>query len=227
MKIIKNKYFKALIAGMLVGLTGVEFIMVRTINGELGQFLASLFFPFGNTLICLLVLYLFNGKIALVVTKERFSFLTYLFMFIINVTGVCLIGIIYLLISKINSPIFINAREISSLKFPNYSFTHIVLRFVKAFSCGVFVCLGNFLFRTFKKIPLKIIGIWVCIFIYVFLGYNNGMTDFFYMIAGEKVSLLSILYCFIGLFGNVCGALSMQIMINEIGSAINNKRLDG
>ena len=221
-----NRIVKAMLSGILVGLTGIEFLLVRTVNdGVLGQFLAAFFFPFGNLLICLLSFNLFNGKICLIFNKiNQFKFWEFIVMLLVNIMFIVIVGLLFLPIIRIDSPIFIKASTIAYNKFSGSGFTYVLLRFVKGMGCGVFIALGNYFFRTFKKMPLKIIGLWLCIFTYVFFSLNNGLTDFFYLVSGGSVTIFKIMLCFIAVFGNMVGGILFQLLINLVYYLINKKK---
>lgn len=206
---------KALFAGMLVGLTGIEFLFVKQFDFSLNQFTASFIFPFGNTLILVLSLLLFNGQVARLINKDDLiKPLHLLVMLLINILGVVFVGLLFSILKNKNIEIIDRMVLVANNKFPDYSIKYHFNLFLKAMFCGMFIYIGGFFYRYFKNPFLKVIGIWLPVFIYVYSGFNNGITDVYYLIASNRFSFVSIIFILTAILGNASGALLLQTIRN-------------
>lgn len=210
-----NEILKAILAGILVGLTGIEFLFVKQFDFGLNQFLAAFIFPFGNTLVLVLALLLFNGQVAnLYNSDNKMKVLKLFVMLFFNILGVMLVGFIFMIFKGKDLNIVERMVSVANDKFPEYSLKYHFNLLLKGMFCGMFIFLGVFFYKYFKNPFLKVLGIWLPVFIYVYSGFNNGITDVYYLMASNRFSIISIIFVLTAIFGNACGAILLQTFIN-------------
>ena len=215
-KITFRFIIKAILAGIFVGLTGFEFLLVKQFDFKLNQVVASFIFPFGNTLIMALSLLLVTGQFPNLFNRQMKTNLFNLFiMFLFNVLGILIVSLIFLLLKKTNIEIFNRMTNVAKLKFPAFGFIHILKTFGKGILCGCFIYIGIFLYRLFSKPILEVLGMWIPVFIYVVLGFNNGLTDIFYLLANCHYDPLYLFYILAAFLGNLCGVTLLKILENN------------
>ena len=208
--------FKAFLAGIFVGLTGFEFLFVKQFSFKLNQVVASIIFPFGNTLIMALSLLLVTGQFTNIFNRKMKTSLLNLFvMFLFNVLGILTISLIFLLLKRSNLDLFNKMSAVALLKFPDFSLLRALKTFGKGILCGMFIYTGIFLYRLFNKPLLEALGMWIPVFIYVVLGFNNGLTDIFYFVASGSHHYLAMLLISSAFLGNLCGVSILKIVENN------------
>ena len=80
--------------------------------------------------------------------------------------------------------------------------------------CGVCVYVAVFCFKLFKQWWLKVIGIFIPIFIFVYFGFNHCVANMFYFAFGWNYgNPLSYLNLLIVTLGNSLGAIALNELI--------------
>ena len=58
------------------------------------------------------------------------------------------------------------------------------------------------------------VAIWIPVFIYVYSGFNNGITDVYYLMASNRFNVISIIFVLTAILGNAVGAILLQTLLN-------------
>ena len=181
--------FKAYLAGMAIALGGWAYLSAPN------PIVGAVLFACGLLTVRLYKLHLFTGKVQFMFTKnERWYY--YPLILIFNFIGVLLIVLISY--GTIHEP----AMAIAEAK----AAQPIWIALVKGFGCGVLMSLA-----TYEKTPLWVTVLAVATFILA--GFNHCIADFYYMVAGRKLSINLLLT----ILGNICGgtAINAQLIKDE------------
>ena len=180
---IEDKWYKSIIAGMIIAIGGWMYVMAPT--PIIGAFI------FACGLICVRVygLNLFTGKVQYMVSKV-YKWTDYLIFFIGNMIGVCLIAALSHFTLNSTNIAFIASNKVSQ---------PFLTALAKGFGCGALMSIA-----TYKNTPL-----WVCIpcvMGFILGGFNHCIADAYYCIAGGSIgfSLLATI------IGNIAGGISLS-----------------
>ena len=176
----------------------------------LGRIIGSLVFPIGLSLVCFLSLNLFTGKIGYVFDNDV-NYLGFLgLVYIGNIIGSLIMGGWALVVFR-DTDLFQTALKISNGKLYPFEFWPLVKVFAGAVLCGVLVYIAIFCYKTFKKVWLKLIGIFVSIGLFVFLKFDHCIANMFYFSFswswGNGLAYLNIA---IVTLGNSLGAIALN-----------------
>ena len=204
-------------AGLAIGFGGLLNIISNSLLDSApiwGKVLGSFLFPVGLTLVCFLGLNLFTGKIGYVLDNKR-SYLVYLgLVYLGNLIGALLLGLLCLLIFPSKSGIQAQAWIISNAKLVKFEFLPLMKLFAGSVLCGVCVYVAVFCFKLFKQWWLKVVGILIPIFIFVYFGFNHCVANMFYFAFGWNYgNPLSYLNLLIVTLGNSLGAIALNELI--------------
>lgn len=203
-------------AGIAIGLGGLLNITSNALlssNPILGRIIGSLLFPFGLTLVCFLGLNLFTGKIGYVFDNDK-KYLGFLaLVYVGNILGSLIIGG-FCRVSFIDSSIYSTAASISAGKLIEPSFLPLMKMFAGSVLCGVCVYVAVFCYKTFRNVWLKLLGIFVPIFIFVFFKFDHCVANMFYFtFSWDYRNPLAYLNIGIVTLGNSLGAIALNELI--------------
>ena len=208
-----NTILFGIFAGMAIGLGGLLNIVANHFLNDpamLGRIIGSLVFPIGLSLVCFLNLNLFTGKIGYVFDNDV-NYLGFLgLVYIGNIIGSLIMGGWALVVFR-DTTLFQTALKISGGKLYPLEFWTLVKVFAGAVLCGVLVYIAIFCYKTFKKVWLKLIGIFVSIGLFVFLKFDHCIANMFYFSFswswGNGLAYLNIA---IVTLGNSLGAIALN-----------------
>ena len=203
-------------AGIAIGCGGLLNILANSLFDYApiwGRILGSLLFPIGLTLVCFLGLNLFTGKIGYVL-DNKVGYLGFLgLVYIGNLIGSLIFGGFCLVVFK-NETIVAVAAKISAGKLVPFEFLPLIKLFAGAVLCGVCVYVAVFCYKTFKQWWLKVIGIFVPIFIFVFFKFDHCVANMFYFtFSWDYGNPLSYLNIGVVTIGNSLGAIAFNELI--------------
>ena len=215
-----KKYIKTILlgvyAGIAIGFGGLLNIISNTLLNSApiwGRILGSLLFPIGLTLVCFLGFNLFTGKIGYVLDnkKEYLGFLG--LVYIGNLLGSLLFGAFCLVVFK-DTGISSTAIKISESKLISFEFLPLIKLFAGAVLCGICVYVAVYCYKTFKQWWLKVIGIFIPIFLFVFFKFDHCVANMFYFtFSWSYENPLSYLNIAVVTFGNSFGAIALNELI--------------
>ena len=200
-------------AGMAIGLGGLLNILANHWFSSApwaGRILGSLLFPIGLTLVCVLGLNLFTGKIGYLLDNNK-NYLGFLgFVYIGNILGSLILGGFCLVTLKDNE-VFNTALKITGGKLFDPTFRNIVKVFAGSVLCGVLVYIAIFCYKTFKPIWAKLLGIFISIGLFVFLKFDHCIANMFYFsFSWSWTDPLAYLNIGVVTLGNSLGAISLN-----------------
>ena len=200
-------------AGMAIGLGGLLNILANywlSSSPWGARVLGSLLFPTGLTLVCVLGLNLFTGKIGYLLDNNH-KYLGFLgLVYVGNIIGSLIMGGFCLVTLK-DSGVFQTALNITAGKLFEPTFLNIVKCFAGSVLCGALVYIAIFCYKTFKQIWLKLIGIFVAIGLFVFLKFDHCIANMFYFsFSWSWKQPLAYLNIGIVTLGNSLGAIALN-----------------
>ena len=200
-------------AGMAIGLGGLLNIVSNYFLHDpaiIGRIVGSLVFPIGLSLVCFLGLNLFTGKIGYVFDNDK-NYLGFLgLVYIGNILGSLIMGAWALVVFR-DTGMYQTALNISAGKLYPLEFWPLIKVFAGAVLCGVLVYIAIFCYKTFKKVWLKLLGIFLAIGLFVFLKFDHCIANMFYFSFSWSWNK-GLAYLNIGIvtLGNSLGAIALN-----------------
>ena len=212
-------------AGMAIGLGGFLNILMNSYFAStpwVGRIFGSLLFPIGLTLVCVLELNLFTGKVGYLLDnkKEYLGFLG--LVYIGNIIGSLIMGGFCLVTLK-DAELYQTALSISAGKmFPGgATFLAIMKCFAGAVLCGFLVYIAIFCYKTFKPYSAKLLGIFLSIGLFVFLKFDHCIANMFYFsFSWSWKDPMTYLNIGIVTLGNSLGAIALNEGIKALKKLI-------
>ena len=200
-------------AGMAIGVGGLLNILANTYLAEtpfLARLIGSVLFPIGLTMVCVLELNLFTGKIGYVLDNDK-KYLAFLgLVYLGNIIGSLIFGGWCLVVFK-NSSFYSTALSISNSKLYEPSFLNIVKFFSGSVLCGALVYIAILCYKSFRKTWARLLGIFVSIGIFVFCKFDHCIANMFYFTFSWKwTNGLSYLNIGVVTLGNSLGAIALN-----------------
>ena len=203
----------AIYAGIAIGLGGLlnivsnHFLNPPDIGGRI---VGSLLFPVGLTLVCVIGLNLFTGKIGFVFDNNK-SYLPFLaFVYFGNIIGSLIMGGFCHVVFK-DGEVFQTALKISEGKMFSFSFLPAIKVFAGSVLCGVLVYTAILSYNKFNKKVYKLLGIFVSIGLFVFLKFDHCIANMFYFsFSWSWTNPLSYLNIAVVTLGNSAGAIFLN-----------------
>ena len=214
-------------AGMAIGFGGMLNIIANTLlsNAPIwGRILGSLLFPIGLTMVCFLSFNLFTGKIGYLFDNDKSYLLFLLFVYIGNILGSLLMGAFCRVVFG-ETALMTTANNIAAGKLFPLEFLPIIKVFAGSVLCGVLVYLAILSYKSFKKVYLKIIGIFLAIGLFVFLKFDHCIANMYYFAFawtyGNGVTYLALA---IVTLGNSLGAIALNEGIKALKKLIQMRK---
>ena len=202
-------------AGMAIGFGGLLNIVANTLLSSTpiwGKLLGSLLFPIGLTMVCFLSFNLFTGKIGYLFDNDKSYLLFLLFVYIGNILGSLLMGgFCRVVLGETALQQTVNNIALNKLWHYELAFGPILKTFAGSVLCGVLVYLAILSYKQFKQVYLKIIGIFLAIGLFVFLGFDHCIANMFYFtFAWAYGSGVTYLALAVVTLGNSLGAIALN-----------------
>ena len=208
---VKN-IIKSFMAGFIIGLAGCMYLLAASQGFRV---LSALLFPVGLFLICTFSFNLYTGKIGYVFDREKgIKVLDLLIMLIFNFIGAVLVGFIYNLIFSTYTDAV--ADELAYLKFANLDLKKVCIVFLKSILCGMFVYIAVHLYAKAQSEMGKILGVWIPIFTFAYLGLDHSIANMFYMSAGMYFKSSAFILILVAILGNSIGSIIFDLIKRKV-----------
>lgn len=226
-KNLKNILF-GIYAGLAIALGGFLNIVSNSYFGGVGKIIGSLLFPVGLTLVCFLSLNLFTGKIGYLFDNKKNGYIKFLvIVYLGNLIGSLIFGFLALAIFKNVEPIYEKVTAIASNKTNISDFVGGLKLLAGGVLCGALVYLAVFFYKTFKNVIMKVVGIFVPIALFVYLGFDHCVANMFYFtFAFSFANPLSYLNIALATIGNSIGAIALNSLIKSIKTMFGKKKIN-
>lgn len=186
-----NKFFRAVAAGVMIGIAGAVYLAV-------GPPLGAILFSLGLILICARGYNLYTGKIGYIQKpKEAIDMLIYICG---NAIGTFLVAVT----QNVNTTEMVAAK----LAMPWW------LTLIKAIGCGILMYLAVDIYKRGYRVyeqTSRYIGIIVCIPAFILAGFEHSIADMFYIYCSDychwgDITWEAGVFIIIVILGNAIGA---------------------
>ncbi len=205
-------FISGILAGFIIGLGGLCFILTKTYLGASGQVIGSLIFPIGLFLICVIGLDLYTGKIGFVFKDKTITISRLLLMLLGNLVGSVLMGTISYLLFKDNTAIMNVTKSLVIAK-SDLGGINIVTFIIKSILCGMMVFLAVYLYKKALSDFMKFISVLIPIFIFVLCGFEHCIADAFYFSFNLSFNINTLVLMIFSIIFNSIGSLILYEII--------------
>lgn len=210
-------------AGASIAIGGILNVLMKAYVPEpFGSILGALLFPIGLTLVCFFGFDLFTGKIGFLFDSSKKYVPFLLTIYLGNFIGAFAVGLLIYIFagSNIESNFGKTLLTIYDAKTTAcQSFPGAFKLFFGAMMCGVLVYTAVASYKKFKKTWLKVLGIFISIFIFVYLGFDHCIANMFYLV-GAKFGFAfkdgwTYLNIALATLGNSAGAILLNFLFKK------------
>ena len=214
-----KKHLKTLwlgvLAGAAIGLGSFLFLLVKfLLPGKEGLMFASMVFSVGLTLVCVFSLNLYTGKIGVfldVREKIKENSINLPIILLGNAIGAFSLGIIFHFIFM-NWTDFANSfsgvNSITKAKCDSNTV------FMQGILCGALVYIAVYCYKNFENWAMKIIGLVVCVTLFVYCGFQHCIANMFYFAFEFKWGIEVLWNLLIVILTNSIGALLVRCLVH-------------
>ena len=215
MKYLKT-LFLGVLAGLAIGLGSFLFLLVKfLLPGKEGLMFASMIFSVGLTLVCVFSLNLYTGKIGVfldVREKIKENSINLPIILLGNAIGAFGLGIICHFIFM-NWADFFNSfsGELNSITDAKCGSDTV---FMQGILCGALVYIAVYCYKNFENWAMKIIGLIVCVTLFVYCGFQHCIANMFYFAFEFKWGIDVLWNLLIVILTNSIGALLVRCLVH-------------
>ena len=205
--------FKAILAGLAIGLGGFLYILMGFLFhdklAELGHILGSIVFAVGLLLVCSFSLNLYTGKIGLIYEdkKDKDFYIALPIILVGNAIGAFTLGFICYFIFK-DTDLFAYALASADKRLVFGTAFDYINTMIKSFLCGLCVYLAVKSFSLNRLKPLGILLLVFFVFLFVYCGFQHCIANMFYFGFANKING----YTFLN--------LALVIIFNSLGPIV-------
>ena len=223
MKYLKT-LFLGVLAGAAIGLGSFLFLLVKfLLPGKEGLMFASMVFSVGLTLVCVFSLNLYTGKIGVfldVREKIKENSINLPIILLGNAIGAFGLGIIFHFIFM-NWTDFTNSfSDINSITDAKCGSDTV---FMQGILCGALVYIAVYCYKNFENWAMKIIGLIVCVTLFVYCGFQHCIANMFYFAFEFKWGIEVLWNLLIVILTNSIGALLVRCLVHLAAIIKSNK----
>ncbi len=203
MKKYLDYLIKSIFAGIMIGIAGTVYLRVD--NNIVGAFLFSI----GLLVICMYGMNLYTGKIGYILINKLNYIYELLITILGNFIGTFLVARLVLL-TRFKS-VSDKAVDLVNLKLNDNLFSIFIL----AVLCGILMYIAV---NNYKKINNEIgkySCIFMCVMVFILSGFEHSIANMYYISVANLLSLKSLLYILIMIFGNSVGSILIALYYNR------------
>lgn len=214
--------FKAILAGMLIGLGATTNLYLKTINLN---FIGSVMFTFGLICICFFDLNLYTGKIGFFFDNDKEFKLNILTIILGNIIGASLFGLLIHVCKPFDLSVysdFVNAKVID---FNNFDIMWLIKFFLNAVLAGILVYIAVISFKRLENPIMKTLGIIFSISIMVLLKGEHSIANVvYYSLFFDSINHIGVITSFvIAALGNAIGSIILHLLFKVADKKIVKK----
>lgn len=226
MKIFIKNLLLGVLAGAAIAFGGILNVIAKAyIPDPYGSIVGALLFPIGLTMVCYFGFNLFTGKIGYLFDNSKNYIPFLLTVYLGNFIGSFAIGLLSFIFSgsNINEKSNDFGRTLLSIYDSKTAAVQTLPGALKVFfgamMCGVLVYTAVMSYKKFKKNTFKVLGIFISIFIFVYLGFDHCIANLFYFV-GAKFGFAfkdgwTYLNIALATLGNSVGAILLNTLIKK------------
>ncbi|MDY3195999.1 MAG: formate/nitrite transporter family protein [Paracholeplasma sp.] len=188
----KNVIVRGIYAGILIGLASLLYLSVEN------AYLGSLLFSLGLLVVCAEGLYLYTGKVGYLARQKNYlkTVITTLVSNAIGITFVSVLG----LIAKPN--LVHKATLLVDAKLSNPIESVIIL----SMFCGMMMYIAVEGYQRISNETAKVLVVIFAVMIFILAKFEHSIANMTYLIVSKTITLKSLFYLLLMIFGNGIGA---------------------
>ena len=217
-----NKTIKTFLLGIAAGAAiGVGSFLFTLCASYSNKVLGSVLFAIGLFTVCFFGLFLYTGKIGYFLdNKDKKKYAFDLFVgYLGNIVGAVVLGyILRLILINFNNPTIDGIKGIVSSRMIDIGFggSPFVKQLGTSFFCGCLVYLAVHFWKTKWHFIIRTLILVLCVFLFVYLGFEHCIANMFYFSYGNAWNLQSLLNILVVTIGNSFGALIVRLFVVNI-----------
>lgn len=207
MKNFFHDFFKAGMAGILIGIGAIVFLSCES------KLAGSVLFSVGLLCICEFGLNLYTGKIGYVVYKGEKPLKKALFLLTVwsgNLCGALLAGTVFR--TSGNATVLEKAEFLVQTKLQQSFFSALLL----GIFCGILMFAAVDIFKRNTEKPARHIGILFCVPVFILCGFEHSVADMAYLALcpfSTLFSLKTLLFLLAVTLGNSLGGILLPLVL--------------
>lgn len=214
MKKLVKTFVLGIGAGAAIGVGSMLFTICSTYKLKS---LGSLLFAVGLFMVCFFGLFLYTGKIGYLLDNKnkKMYVIDLLVGYIGNIVGAVALGyFLRLIFGAFSSQTLEGIKKICASRMMDLGQggSPIYKQLGTSFFCGSLVYLAVHFWKKPYQFPLKTIILVMCVFLFVYLGFEHCIANMFYFSFGNSWNLQSIVNILIVTFGNSIGAIFVRLI---------------
>lgn len=206
MKYFLKNLVSSIIAGILIAIGGIAFIMCKYKLNSNADLMGSLLFSIGLFSILIYGLNLFTGKVCYFFhenTKFKLNLLTILLG---NFIGASVTG--YLFRFSASEGVLELATKICEAKLQN---SHIQCFLLSCF-CGVMIYLAVNIYKEAEHVLAKYFAVVFGVVIFIICGFEHCVATMYYFSVANMWNLTTFVYFLIMVLGNSVGGVALPLL---------------
>lgn len=188
-------FILAVLAGAAIGFGGIVFLAAES------KALGALFFSIGLFMVLTMGLNLFTGKVCYLFDNPPSYIISLIIIWLGNFVGAGIIG--YGVRATRLTAIVEKATSVSAVKLSD----DLLSVFILAILCNVMIYVAVDGFKNNKHEFGKYVGIFLCIFVFVYCGFEHCVANMFYFSAANVWNLKTLGYLIVMTLGNSVGGV--------------------
>ncbi len=202
-------------AGAAIGVGSFLFTICSTFSNKV---LGSVLFAIGLFTVCFFGLFLYTGKIGyLLDNKQKSKYTIDLFVgYIGNIVGAVALGyLLRLIFSSFNSQTLEGIKRICASRMIDIGEggSPFIKQLGTSFFCGCLVYLAVHFWKKKWNFILRTLILVMCVFLFVYLGFEHCIANMFYFSYGNAWNLQSLFNILVVTIGNSLGALLVRLIV--------------
>lgn len=203
-------FIKAIMAGLYIGIAGLVYLSVS--NKIVGSFL----FGTGLLMVVSKGYFLYTGKIGYLLPYEKGFTKMILLTILGNVVGIASVGILFLFTGKQDMILLSETLVINKLAYGP------IQALASAIFCGMLMYTGVHGYKSIENPIIKVLIVILSVMIFILAGFEHSIANLLYVVLARAFRLKTLIYVLIWLFGNLIGAVILNLFEEKIKPQVNN-----
>ncbi len=210
-RIMGNRIFiKAIMAGLYIGIAGLVYLSVS--NKIVGSFL----FSTGLLMVVSKGYFLYTGKIGYLLPYEKGFTKMILLTILGNFVGIASVGILILFTGKQDMILLSETLVTNKLAYGP------IQALASAIFCGMLMYTGVHGYKSIENPIIKVLIVILSVMIFILAGFEHSIANLLYVVLARAFRLKTLIYVLIWLFGNLIGAVILNLFEEKIKPQVNN-----
>jgi nitrite transporter NirC len=203
-------FIKAIMAGLYIGIAGLVYLSVS--NKIVGSFL----FSTGLLMVVSKGYFLYTGKIGYLLPYEKGFTKMILLTILGNFVGIASVGILILFTGKQDMILLSETLVTNKLAYGP------IQALASAIFCGMLMYTGVHGYKSIENPIIKVLIVILSVMIFILAGFEHSIANLLYVVLARAFRLKTLIYVLIWLFGNLIGAVILNLFEEKIKPQVNN-----